>query len=111
MAALARVILLLFFVAACAAGRGTGTSALDAHTPTSDGAAADAGLRSCDTRAVTCRRAPPVCGELEAPSVEGPCYGPCVPIADCACHVADDCPDRDRFTCHLYAQHCGPYVE
>jgi hypothetical protein len=84
----------------------TTTAAQDAQPQ----AAADAGARSCDTRNVTCRRAQPVCGELEAPAVEDGCWGPCVPIAECACTVADDCPDRDRFTCHLYAAHCGPYV-
>lgn len=82
------------------------TAARDAEGP----ASADAGARSCDAREVTCRRAQPVCGDLEAPAVEDGCWGPCVPIAECACTVADDCPDRNRFTCHLYAAHCGPYV-
>jgi hypothetical protein len=83
---------------------------LDTTTAHDAEALAAAGARSCDTRNVTCRRAQPVCGELEAPAVEDGCWGPCVPIAECACTVADDCPDRNRFTCHLYAAHCGPYV-
>lgn len=65
---------------------------------------------SCDPKQLRCRRAAPVCPEGEVPSVSGTCYGACVPLEQCACSQADDCPNPDSYTCHLYARHCGPYV-
>jgi hypothetical protein len=64
----------------------------------------------CDTRDVGCEIATPECPEGQVPSQAGICYGPCVAIEECACRGPDDCPDRDRYTCHLSAGHCGPYV-
>jgi hypothetical protein len=65
---------------------------------------------SCDPRSVTCRVATPECGEGMVPSVEGNCYGPCVPIASCPCGGPDECPDPDHYTCHRSAGHCDYYV-
>lgn len=65
---------------------------------------------SCDPKQLRCRRAAPVCPEGDVPSISGTCYGPCVPLEQCACRQADDCPNPDSYTCHLYARHCGPYV-
>jgi hypothetical protein len=69
-----------------------------------------AATTSCDPKKILCRRAPPECPEFQAPSVSGSCYGPCVPLEACACEQASDCPNPETGTCHLYARHCGPYV-
>jgi len=73
-------------------------------------ATADGGMVSCDPRAILCRRAPPVCGSLEVPSVQGTCYGPCVKVELCACTEAEACPDPGQYTCMMSAQHCTPYL-
>jgi Kazal-type serine protease inhibitor domain len=65
---------------------------------------------SCDRRALLCRRAEPVCPEGQVSSIEGTCYGPCVPLEQCPCDEPEDCPFPDRYTCHMSARHCGPYV-
>jgi hypothetical protein len=65
---------------------------------------------NCDVSTVACLIATPGCSEGEVPSVNGLCYGPCVPVENCACNKAEDCPDSDKYTCHLSAGHCGPYV-
>lgn len=66
---------------------------------------------SCDPRLILCRRAPPECPQWHVPSVSGSCFGPCVPVEQCACDEPADCPDPDHFTCHRSAAHCGPYVQ
>jgi hypothetical protein len=65
---------------------------------------------SCDPGAILCRRAPPVCAEGQVPSVDGTCYGPCVPVGDCVCQAPEDCPNGDEYTCHRSPGRCGPYV-
>lgn len=66
-------------------------------------------LVDCDLRKVTCRVAQPICPENQVPSVDGSCFGACVPIESCACSVAQDCPFEERYTC-WQRKHCGPYV-
>jgi hypothetical protein len=66
-------------------------------------------LLDCDPRKIACKRATPVCGTFEVPSVEGSCYGDCVKIERCACSSAEQCPDNAQFTCWAKT-HCGPYV-
>lgn len=65
---------------------------------------------SCDPRAVLCRRAPPKCPAGQVPSVEGSCYGDCVPVEQCGCREAEECPLPDQYTCHRNDSLCGPYV-
>jgi hypothetical protein len=60
--------------------------------------------------AVLCKRAEPVCPEGQMASVEGTCYGPCVPVEQCVCDGPEDCRLSDKYTCHRSAGHCGPYV-
>lgn len=57
--------------------------------------------------------APEPCPPGEVYSVESSCYGPCVPVSQCACESADDCPDpngTDEYTCHGTTDHCGPWL-
>ena len=78
------------------------------------GAGGDGGegaLVDCDPRKITCKRATPVCGAMEVPSVEGSCYGECVKIERCACDAPAACPNPNEFTCWNNAQHCGPFVQ
>jgi hypothetical protein len=63
----------------------------------------------CDPGKIRCRRMTPSCPEGQVPSIEGSCYGPCVPVAKCACTAAAQCPQSDKHTCHS-SKHCGPYV-
>ena len=65
---------------------------------------------SCDQRDIRCRVPAPTCPDGQVPSVEGSCWGPCVAIDECACEGPDDCPDRDRYTCHRFRSRCGPYL-
>jgi hypothetical protein len=75
-----------------------------------DTGAGGGGLVDCSPANISCRRAPPV-GEFgEAPSVEGICYGPCVPIDTCACSAPGECPNPNEYTCWMQ-EHCGPYVQ
>lgn len=69
------------------------------------------GDKDCDPRKVTCKRTAPACGEGQAPSVQDGCYADCVALERCACTQAEQCPNPDTGTCHLFARHCGPYVE
>jgi hypothetical protein len=59
---------------------------------------------------VLCRVAPPSCGPMQVPSVNGNCYGPCVDIGQCACTVAAECPDSNQYTCIVSQKHCSPYL-
>jgi hypothetical protein len=68
------------------------------------------GLVDCNPANISCRRAPPVCEFGEAPSVDGICYGPCVPIETCACSAPGECPNPNEYTCWMQ-EHCGPYVQ
>lgn len=70
----------------------------------------DTAAVSCDPVKILCRRAAPECPEGQVPSVSGSCYGPCVHIEMCACSREDECPNRDSYSCHKSAGHCGPYV-
>jgi hypothetical protein len=67
-------------------------------------------LVSCDPNLITCRVATPECEEGHVPSVDGNCYGDCVPVERCACTGPAQCPDSDHYTCHMSAGRCGPYV-
>ncbi len=90
----------------------SGGMTTEGGAPTSGGVAASGGvgLMACDPRKIACRRAAPTCPEHQVPSVESSCYGPCVPLEQCACDEAADCPNPESGTCHLSAKHCGPYV-
>jgi hypothetical protein len=48
---------------------------------------------------------------MQVPRVDGTCYGECVPIAECGCVEAEDCPHEESYTCHRSAMRCGPYVQ
>lgn len=65
---------------------------------------------SCDVRLVMCKRAPPKCAGGDVPAVVDTCYGDCVPVEQCACHAAAECPMPEQYACHMSAAHCGPYV-
>lgn len=65
---------------------------------------------SCDPRKALCRSLPPTCATGEVPSIDGSCWGPCVPIATCTCTSAADCPDPNQYTCHLSRGVCDYYV-
>jgi hypothetical protein len=47
---------------------------------------------SCDARSVVCLALPPDCARGEVPSVEGACWGPCVPLEECRCDSDAACP-------------------
>jgi hypothetical protein len=74
------------------------------------GAGGGPGQSSCDASRVLCKIATPSCPAMQVPSVVGVCYGPCVPIEQCACTQASDCPDSSQYTCHMNTHTCGPYV-
>lgn len=73
------------------------------------GGAGDGGT-SCDPRKALCRSLPPTCAAGQVPSIDGSCWGPCVPIATCTCTSAADCPDANQYTCHLSRGVCDYYV-
>lgn len=88
-----------------------GAAATGGSASTSGGSGGGAsGLVDCDLRKVVCRIAVPECPQNQVPSVNGTCYGPCVPIDSCACTVAADCPYNEEYTCWRRT-HCGPYVD
>lgn len=93
--------------------KGDGGSTMSGGTVSTGGTGgqgvAGQGLVDCDLRRVECRIVQPTCAENQVPSVNGVCFGPCVPIESCACSAADDCPFSDRYTC-WQRTHCGPYV-
>lgn len=74
---------------------------------TAEGGAA--GLYDCDQRKVLCKRLLPECPANQVPSVSGSCYGDCVPIMQCGCKSAAECPDDNQYTC-WGQEHCGPFV-
>ena len=65
---------------------------------------------SCDTSKVLCKIASPVCPAGQVVSVNGSCYGHCVPVEMCACSKPADCPNPDTTTCHMNTMRCGPFV-
>ena len=73
-------------------------------------ASPDAGSVSCDPRRILCKRVAPICAEGEVPSVSGSCYGPCVKVETCPCAGPEECPESDKYTCHMNTRRCGPYV-
>lgn len=90
---------------------GTGGGEMSAGASGEDGAGgAASGLVSCDPRLIMCRRAAPVCGTFEVPSVSGTCYGPCVPIERCECDEPAQCPNEETYTCNRSAGRCTPYL-
>jgi hypothetical protein len=76
----------------------------------SKGSCKSAGAVSCDRRSLTCKRAEPQCPEGQVVEIIGNCFGECVPIDSCTCKQAADCPNADQYTCHLFKERCGPYV-
>ena len=54
---------------------------------------------NCDPNDVRCKQPEPDCGPGRVASVVGTCYGPCVPITQCRCLFALECPKRDLYTC------------
>jgi len=68
------------------------------------------GSYDCVLDNLSCLVAFPVCEEGQVPTADGACFGPCVPIEECACDSQDDCPMPEKYACHLSAGHCGPYV-
>jgi hypothetical protein len=71
---------------------------------------ASGGGTSCDPRKALCRALPPNCPTGQVPSVDGSCWGDCVPIATCTCTAAEDCPDPNQYTCHMSRGVCDYYV-
>jgi hypothetical protein len=57
---------------------------------------------SCDTTTVLCKIATPLCQAGYTPSVNGSCYGPCVPIGMCVCTTSAQCPT----TCDTSTMRC-----
>jgi hypothetical protein len=87
-----------------------GGAASGGSAPSSGGAGGAGGDVSCDPRKILCKRVAPECGQMEVPSVEGSCYGPCVAIGKCACTAAEECPDSSQYTCNRSSAHCTPYL-
>ena len=71
---------------------------------------ASSGGTTCDPRRALCRSLPPTCPTGQVPSIDGMCWGPCVPIATCTCTAAADCPDPNQYTCHMSRGVCDYYV-
>jgi hypothetical protein len=66
---------------------------------------------NCDPRDVSCATQPPSCGQGQVPRVVASCYdGACVPIDQCLCTVAAECPDPGQYTCLLSEGHCSYYL-
>lgn len=74
------------------------------------GAPSQQGPVVCDPRKVLCKHVAPQCPDWQVPSVVDGCYGDCVPLGNCVCTEAADCPAPDIGTCHMSAGRCGPYV-
>jgi len=61
---------------------------------------------NCDPRDVACDLLPPIC-DSGVPRVVGTCWdGTCVPISQCLCTVAEECPDLGVYACYESKQHC-----
>jgi hypothetical protein len=59
---------------------------------------------------VLCAAVPVSCPEGQVSEIRNGCYEGCVPIESCSCTGPEHCPDSNRYTCHLSAGHCGPYL-
>jgi hypothetical protein len=62
---------------------------------------------SCDQTKVLCKIATPVCQAGSTPSVDGSCYGPCVPIGMCACATSAQCPSTGTTSCDTATMRCA----
>jgi hypothetical protein len=100
-----------------AASKDAGMASDDAGPPSGNTCGGIAGLScgsskgtSCDRRPLTCRRAEPLCPEGQVVEIVGNCFGDCVRIDACACSEAAACPQPEKYTCHMSAMHCGPFV-
>ncbi len=65
------------------------------------GSGGTAGSVDCDPDAVLCKSMPPMCNPGEVPSVQGDCWGPCVPIL--SCNPVADCSTCTKGFCAAYA--------
>ena len=68
---------------------------------------------SCTRTGLLCEMAPPACPTLQVPEItsDGTCFTRnCIPIEQCACNAAADCPDNNQYTCNLSSRHCTPYL-
>ncbi len=66
---------------------------------------------SCDPSTIQCDGPTPICPDGEVPSVDGFCWtGQCVPIEQCECESAAQCPDPDRYTCRFDINRCTPFL-
>jgi hypothetical protein len=54
---------------------------------------------NCDPNDIRCKQPEPDCGPGRVASVVAGCYGACVPITQCRCLLAFECPKRDLYTC------------
>lgn len=64
----------------------------------------------CDPRHIMCKRVAPECPEGQVPRVDGACFGDCVAVDACACTEPEACPLPEKYTCHMSAKHCTPYL-
>jgi hypothetical protein len=67
------------------------------------------GAADCDISDVPCDAPTPVCPRGQVPTQVGACYGPCVPVADCApiaCRADGTCPDAS-WTCDASTGVCA----
>jgi len=92
---------------------GPGTDAgPSVDTGTGDTDAGGDGLYDCDPSHTTCRAIPPMCPSGQVPSVEGECWGMCVPFVDCRPIECDPtamfprCPDGTA--CDADSARCIP---
>jgi hypothetical protein len=66
---------------------------------------------NCDQRDIVCSMTLPACGQGQVPLVAGNCYdGTCVPIDQCLCTVAEECPEPNQYTCLMSEGHCSYYL-
>ena len=79
---------------------------------TDGGSTVGTGGTNCDPRDVVCDQVPPTCGQGQVPRVVASCYdNTCVPIDQCQCTVAEECPDYpSQYTCFLNSQHCNYWM-
>jgi hypothetical protein len=95
-------------------GGSSGTStATTAGGSAVTGAGGAASGMSCSQAALVCKVAAPNCAAMQVPEMtaDGSCYtGSCVPIAECTCNAATDCPDTSQYTCNMGTGRCTPYL-
>jgi hypothetical protein len=92
-----------------------GGSAADGSTDSGGrdgGSTVGTGGTNCDPRGVVCDQVPPTCDQGQVPRVVVSCYdGTCVPIDQCQCTVAEECPDYpSQYTCFLSSQRCNSWM-